>query len=61
MEREIYYIKKVEKKKIKKEDRIDQRKGRRKKKNLSEVGFEPTPTYVDQKTRTRVASKEMYP
>ena len=27
------------------------------KKNLSEVGFEPTPTYVDQKTPTHTVSQ----
>ena len=32
-------------------------KEKEKKKILSEVGFEPTPTYVDQKSRTRIASK----
>ena len=33
------------------------KKKKKKKKFLSEVGFEPTPTYVDQKSPTRIASK----
>lgn len=32
---------------------------KKKKKDVSEVGFEPTPTYVDQKPRTRIASKDL--
>ena len=33
---------------------------RRKKKVLSEVGFEPTPTYVDQRPRTHLCEQGFY-
>ena len=42
----------------KEKNRMVDEKGK-KRKNVSEVGFEPTPTYVDQKPRTRIASKEI--
>ena len=40
---------------MKESKEVDERK--KKKKILSEVGFEPTPTYVDQKSQTHSVSK----
>ena len=44
------------KKKKKKKDQKKKKKKRNRKKDMSEVGFEPTPTFVDQKALTHFDS-----